>query len=198
VTAPQTASDAGRERRKKLLFALIPLVAFLALAGLFYSRLGADSGRLPSALVGRPAPQFALPPLPGANKPAFSDADLRTGSVTIVNVFASWCGPCRDEHPYLMKLAADERLKARGVRIAGLAYKDEPDQSLRFLRALGDPYALIGVDRSGRVGVEWGVYGVPETFVVKGDGSIAYKYVGPIDERGLRERLMPAIEQALK
>ena len=198
MTAPQTNPDAGRERRKRLLFALIPLAAFLALAGLFYSRLGADSGRLPSALVGRPAPQFALPPLPGANKPAFSDADLRTGSVTIVNVFASWCGPCRDEHPYLMKLAADERLKARGVRIAGLAYKDEPAQSLRFLQSLGNPYVLIGVDRSGRAGVEWGVYGVPETFVVKGDGTIAYKYVGPISEQGLRDRLIPAIEAALR
>jgi cytochrome c biogenesis protein CcmG/thiol:disulfide interchange protein DsbE len=184
--------------RRRLLLPLIPLAAFLALAGLFYVRLGEDTQRLPSALVGRPAPQFTLPPLPGSGQPGFADADLRKGHVTIVNVFASWCGPCRDEHPYLMQLAADEGLKARGVRIAGLAYKDEPSQSLRFLRALGNPYDMIGVDRSGRVGVDWGVYGVPETFVVRGDGSIAYKYVGPIDAKGFRARLGPAIAAALK
>lgn len=192
------AGEEGANQRRKLVFALIPLAAFLALATLFYFRLGADTQRLPSALIGRPAPQFTLPPLPGANAPALSGDDLRRGNVTLVNVFASWCGPCRDEHPYLMKLAADEGLKAKGVRIAGLAYKDEPDQSLRFLKGLGNPYDLIGVDRNGRVGVEWGVYGVPETFVVKGDGTIAYKFVGPIDARGLRERLMPAIEAALR
>ena len=194
-------SDAAQEaagQRRRVLFALIPLAAFLALAALFYFRLGADTQRLPSALIGRPAPQFALPELPGANLPGFTDADLRAGNVTVVNIFASWCGPCRDEHPYLMKLAADERLKASGVRLAGLAYKDEPGQSLQVLKSLGNPYGLIGVDRSGRAGVEWGVYGVPETFVVKGDGSIAYKYVGPISEQGLRERLIPAIEAALR
>ena len=192
------AADGAPERRRRILFALIPLAAFLALATLFYFRLGADTQRLPSALIGRPAPQIELPELPGAGKPALTGADLRKGSVTLVNVFASWCGPCRDEHPYLMQLAADESLKAKGVRIAGLAYKDEPSQSLRFLKSLGDPYDLIGMDRSGRAGVEWGVYGVPETFVVKGDGTIAYKYVGPISEQGLRERLMPAIEAALR
>lgn len=192
------SGEDGASQRRRLTFALIPLAAFLALAALFYFSLGADTQRLPSALIGRPAPQVAMPPLPGANTPAFSGDDLRRGNVTLVNVFASWCGPCRDEHPYLMKLAADEGLKAKGVRIAGLAYKDDPDQSLRFLKGLGNPYDFIGVDRNGRVGVEWGVYGVPETFVVKGDGTIAYKFVGPIDERGLRERLMPAIEAALR
>jgi cytochrome c biogenesis protein CcmG/thiol:disulfide interchange protein DsbE len=192
------ALDTGPSQRRRLLFALIPLVAFLSLAALFFFRLGSDTQRLPSALIGQPAPQVALPPLPGTGLPGFSGADLRAGSVTLVNIFASWCGPCRDEHPYLMKLAADPALKARGVRFAGLAYKDDPEQSLRFLRALGNPYAFVGVDRSGRAGVEWGVYGVPETFVVKGDGTIAYKFVGPIDERGLRERLMPAIEAALR
>lgn len=194
-------SEARKEapsQRRRLLFALIPLAAFLALAGLFYVSLGGDTQRLPSALIGRPAPQFALPELPGSGLPASTGADLRKGSVTIVNVFASWCGPCRDEHPYLMRLAADEGLKAKGVRIAGLAYKDDPDQSLRFLKGLGNPYDSIGVDRSGRAGVEWGVYGVPETFVVTGEGVIAYKFVGPINERGLRERLIPAIEAALR
>jgi cytochrome c biogenesis protein CcmG/thiol:disulfide interchange protein DsbE len=187
-----------RSPRRKLLYALIPLAAFLSLATLFYVQLGADTQRLPSALIGRPAPHFALPELPGTGLPGLTGADLRKGSVTVVNIFASWCGPCRDEHPYLMKMAADEGLKSKGVRIAGLAYKDDPDQSLRFLKSLGNPYGLIGVDRSGRAGVEWGVYGVPETFVVKGDGTIAYKFVGPISEQGLRDRLMPAIEAALR
>ena len=181
-----------------MLFALIPLAAFLSLATLFYVQLDSDTQRLPSALIGRPAPHFALPELPGTGLPGLTGADLRKGSVTVVNIFASWCGPCRDEHPYLMKMAADEGLKSKGVRIAGLAYKDDPDQSLRFLKSLGNPYGLIGVDRSGRAGVEWGVYGVPETFVVKGDGTIAYKFVGPISEQGLRDRLMPAIEAALR
>jgi cytochrome c biogenesis protein CcmG/thiol:disulfide interchange protein DsbE len=191
-------AEGAPSQRRRLFFALIPLVAFLSLAGLFYFRLGADTQRLPSALIGRPAPQFVLPELPGSGQPALTGDDLRKGSVTLVNIFASWCGPCRDEHPYLMKLAADEGLKAKGVRIAGLSYKDEPGQSLRFLQNLGNPYTMIGVDRSGRAGVEWGVYGVPETFVVKGDGTIAYKFVGPINEQGLRERLMPAIEAALR
>jgi cytochrome c biogenesis protein CcmG/thiol:disulfide interchange protein DsbE len=191
-------ADGAPSQRRRLFFALIPLVAFLSLAALFYFRLGADTQRLPSALIGRPAPQFALPELPGSGQPGLTGEDLRKGSVTLVNIFASWCGPCRDEHPYLMKLAADESLKAKGVRIAGLAYKDEPGQSLRFLQNLGNPYTMIGMDRSGRAGVEWGVYGVPETFVVKGDGTIAYKFVGPINEQGLRERLMPAIEAALR
>lgn len=192
------AIEGAPGQRRRLLFALIPLAAFLALAALFYFSLGGDTQRIPSALIGRPAPQFALPELPGAQRPGLTGADLRDGAVTVVNVFASWCGPCRDEHPYLMQLAADDGLKAKGVRIAGLAYKDDPDQSLRFLKSLGNPYALIGVDRTGRGGVEWGVYGVPETFVVKGDGTIAYKFIGPIDERGLRERLVPAIEAALR
>ncbi len=132
------AAQTAPGQRRRIVYALIPLIAFLALAALFYFRLGADTQRLPSALIGRPAPQFALPELPGANRPALTGEDLRKGSVTVVNIFASWCGPCRDEHPYLMKLAADENLKAKGVRIAGLAYKDEPAQSLRFLQALGN------------------------------------------------------------
>ncbi len=181
--------------RRKLL-ALLPLVAFLALAALFFSRLGVDSQRLPSALVGKPAPVFSLPPLEGAGVPAFSDADLRKGAVTLVNIFASWCGPCRDEHPLLMRLAADESLKKAGVRIAGLSYKDDPANSLRFLKELGAPYDMIGVDRGGRAGVEWGVYGVPETFVVRGDGVIAYKHIGPLTEQSLRDKLLPEIEKA--
>lgn len=183
---------------RRLLLALLPLAAFLALAGLFYMRLGSDNQRLSSALVGRAAPVFSLPPLEGSGLPGFSDADLKKGSVTLVNVFASWCVPCRDEHPVLMAMAADETLKTLGVRMAGLSYKDEPANSNRFLRELGTPYSMIGVDRSGRTGVDWGVYGVPETFVVRGDGSIAYKHIGPLTEANVRERLMPEIMKALR
>ena len=190
-------SESAPAPRRKLL-ALLPLIAFLALAALFFSRLGVDSQRLPSALVGKPTPVFTLPPLDGAGVPAFSDADLRKGSVTLVNIFASWCGPCRDEHPLLMRLAADEGLKKAGVRMAGLAYKDDPANALRFLKELGAPYDMIGVDRGGRAGVEWGVYGVPETFVVRGDGVIAYKHVGPLTEQSLRDKLLPEIEKARK
>jgi len=190
-------SESAPAPRRKLL-ALLPLIAFLALAALFFSRLGVDSQRLPSALVGKPAPAFTLPPLDGAGVPAFSDADLRKGEVTLVNIFASWCGPCRDEHPLLMRLAADVGLKTAGVRMAGLAYKDDPANALRFLKELGAPYDMIGVDRGGRAGVEWGVYGVPETFVVRGDGVIAYKHVGPLTEQSLRDKLLPEIEKARK
>lgn len=188
--------EAASGARRRLLFALIPLACFLALAALFYTQLGNNTQRLPSALIGRPAPQVSLPELPGSGRPPLTGADLRSGSVTVVNIFASWCGPCRDEHPLLMRLAADEGLKKAGVRMAGLSYKDDPANALRFLRELGAPYDMIGVDRGGRAGVEWGVYGVPETFVVRGDGTIAYKHVGPITEQSLRERLLPEIEKA--
>lgn len=183
---------------RRVLLALLPLAAFLALALLFYERLGSDTQRLPSALVGRTAPTFSLPPLEGSNLPGFSDADLKAGSVTLVNVFASWCVPCRDEHPVLMAMAADETLKTLGVRMAGLSYKDDPANSNRFLRELGTPYSMIGVDRSGRAGVDWGVYGVPETFVVRGDGTIAYKHIGPLTGANVREKLMPEILKALR
>lgn len=192
------ADDAPRARWSPLAF--LPLAVFAGLAALFYFSLrGGDHSRLPSALVGKPAPAFVLPPLEGpAALPALTDADLRSGRVTLVNVFASWCAPCRDEHPVLLQLAKNETLRAAGVRIAGLAYKDEPANSRKFLGELGNPYALIGVDQSGRVGIDWGVYGVPETFVVRGDGVIAHKFIGPLSPETLRSELMPAIEKAAK
>lgn len=183
---------------RRIALALIPLAIFLVLAFLFLTRLGTDSSKVPSALIGRSVPTFDLPPLEGAAQPGFSTANLKSGQVTVVNIFASWCGPCRDEHPQLMELAKNEALKAKGVRIAGLNYKDEPANAKRFLDGLGNPYAMIGADRSGRVGIDWGVYGVPETFVVRGDGTIAYKFIGPISEQALKNILVPEIEKAMR
>jgi cytochrome c biogenesis protein CcmG/thiol:disulfide interchange protein DsbE len=188
---------AGPGRRRLLIF--LPLIAFVVLAGLFYVRLGAgDSSRVPSPLIGKPVPRFSLAPLEGVGAQVpFTDADLRKGSVTLVNVFASWCVPCRDEHPMLVQLSKDSELTAKGLRIIGLAYKDEPANSRHFLGEMGNPYAQIGVDKSGRVGIDWGVYGVPETFVVTGDGTIAYKFIGPLSPEGLAV-LKPEIQKAMR
>lgn len=186
----------GKGRRIAL--ALLPLAIFLGLAYLFLTQLGKDAARVPSVLVGRPIPEFSLPPLENSTQPGLASADLKKGRVTVVNVFASWCGPCRDEHPQLMALAKDESLKAKGVVIAGLNYKDDPANARRFLDGLGNPFAAIGGDRSGRVGIDWGVYGVPETFVVKGDGTIAYKFIGPVSPEALKKTLLPEIEKAMR
>ena len=174
------------------LAAFLPVAVFVALAGLFLLRLGAgDASKLPSALIGKAVPSFSLPPLDGLRDVSgLSDADLRAGGVTVVNVFASWCVPCREEHASLMKLAG------QGVRLVGMAYKDEPENTRRFLGGNGNPYGRVGVDRSGRTSIDWGVTGVPETFVVRGDGTIAYKYFGPITPDALRDDVLPAIRKA--
>ncbi len=196
MSARETATPAPRKK----LVAYLPLAFFLALAALFFFSLkSGDPSRLPSALLGRKAPDFALPALEGFGAAGgLSSADLALGKPTLVNIFASWCLPCRDEHPMLVQLSKDAALAAKGLRVAGIAYKDEPANSRKFLAEVGNPYALIGVDKSGRAGIEWGVYGVPETFVVKGDGTIAYKFVGPLSPQALREKLMPEIEKALR
>jgi cytochrome c biogenesis protein CcmG, thiol:disulfide interchange protein DsbE len=178
---------------------LVPLAIFAALAGLFLVRLFAgDPSQLPSALVGRPAPQFSLPPLAGLARdgvpvPGLASADLKAGAVTIVNVWASWCGPCRDEHPQLMQLAKDSR-----VRVVGINYKDQSENARRFLGALGNPFVAVGDDANGRVGIDWGVYGVPETFVISPDGTIAFKHVGPLSPATLEGPLGQAIARAAK
>lgn len=195
-----SAQEAAPARGKRKLIVFLPLAVFLVLAGLFFVSLQkGDSSRLPSALIGKPAPPINLPPLDGSGvAQGLSTSDLAQGKPTLVNVFASWCGPCRDEHPVLVRLARDESLKAKGLRLAGLAYKDDPANSRKFLAEVGNPYALIGVDRSGRAGIDWGVYGVPETFLVRGDGVIAYKFVGPLDPQSLRDKLMPEIEKLIR
>ncbi|MBM3609740.1 MAG: DsbE family thiol:disulfide interchange protein, partial [Alphaproteobacteria bacterium] len=152
--------QAGANRTRRLILTLAPLAVFLALAGLFLMQLGKDASRVPSALIGRPVPEFTLPKLEGAAQPGFATADLKAGKVSVVNIFASWCGPCRDEHPQLMKLATDPKLKAAGVQFIGLNYKDQSANARRFLEQLGNPYTHIGVDAAGRASIDWGVYGV--------------------------------------
>lgn len=189
-----TSTPSGTGRRRLLV--LLPLIAFVALAALFYGRLfSGDPSRIPSALIGRPAPALDLPPLEGLTRdgqpvPGLTSAGLK-GEVTVLNVFASWCVPCRDEHPFLVELS-----KMQGFRLVGLNYKDEAENARRFLGRFGNPYAAVGVDAGGRAAIDWGVYGVPETFVIGRDGRIAYKFIGPIDAQGLKERLLPEIEKA--
>jgi cytochrome c biogenesis protein CcmG/thiol:disulfide interchange protein DsbE len=190
-------SDEATPRRRLRLPLLIPLALFLALAGVFLLRLyGGDISEVPSALVGKPAPEFALPPLEGmttngAPVPGLARANLE-GRITLLNVFASWCGPCRAEHPLLMELAKDER-----IRVVAINYKDQPENARRFLGRLGNPFAAIGVDTAGRAAIDWGVYGVPETFLVGADGTILLKHIGPLTPEAVRDRVMPAIETAL-
>ncbi len=192
--APAREPKPEPERRSWL--ALLPLIAFVALAALRFVRLYAgDASRIPSALIGQSAPALNLPGLGGA--PGLADVDLRQGHVTLVNIFASWCVPCHEEHEYLMALAADPALKAKGVVLVGVAQKDSPENIRRFLGAGGDPYAKVGLDGDGRAGIDWGVYGVPETFIVKGDGAIAFKQVGPIDADTLESVVKPEILKAM-
>jgi cytochrome c biogenesis protein CcmG/thiol:disulfide interchange protein DsbE len=196
ASAPKSDASAAKRARRRGVLAALPLIGFCALAALLFVRLySGDASRIPSALIGQSAPALDLPGLGGAA--GLSDADLRQGHVTVVNVFASWCVPCHDEHEFLMALAADPALKAKGVVLVGVAQKDPPENVRRFLGAGGDPYAKVGLDGDGRAGIDWGVYGVPETFVVKGDGAIAYKLVGPIDADTLDSVVKPEILKAM-
>ena len=176
----------------------LPLIAFAVLAGLFWFRLGAgDPARIPSALIGRPAPQTKLPPLDGlvANGvqiPGLDPAEFK-GTVSVVNVWASWCVPCHDEAPLLVQLAQDKR-----IRVIVINYKDTQDNARRFLGRYGNPFSAVGVDANGRASIEWGVYGVPETFVVGRDGAIAYKLIGPITPENIDRVLKAEIDKALR
>jgi cytochrome c biogenesis protein CcmG, thiol:disulfide interchange protein DsbE len=186
---------AGVGRRRLLV--LLPLVLFLALAALFFFRLGAgDPSRLPSVLIGREAPPTELPPVAGLERngepvPGIVPADFK-GAVTVLNVWASWCVPCRDEAALLMGLSGDKR-----IRLVGINYKDQPDNARRFLGRFGNPFTASGADANGRAAIEWGVYGVPETFIVGRDGRIAYKLVGPLTPENLERVVKPEIEKAL-
>lgn len=167
-------------------FLLLPLVVFCSIAALMALRLqSGDPALLPSVLIGRPAPAFDLPGVPGLGVPGLKAGDLRTGHVTLVNVFASWCVECHAEHDQLLALARDPDLRARGIALVGLAYKDKPADALRYLGSEGNPFAAVGNDEAGRTGIDFGVYGVPETYVVKGDGTIAFKLIGGVTDRNL-------------
>jgi cytochrome c biogenesis protein CcmG, thiol:disulfide interchange protein DsbE len=193
MTVIDTPPAASRRR----LLVLLPLVLFLALAALFFFRLGAgDPSRLPSVLIGHEAPATELPAVAGLERngqpiPGIVPADFK-GAVTVLNVWASWCVPCRDEAALLMTLAADKR-----VRLVGINYKDQPDNARRFLARYGNPFAASGADTNGRAAIEWGVYGVPETFIVGRDGRIAYKLVGGLTPENLQQVVKPEIEKAL-
>ena len=181
--APETLTA----RRRRLLF-LLPMLIFVALAALFAARLvSGDPSRIPSALIGRPVPDTTLPGVEGLKRggepvPGWSSAEMKApGQVTILNVWASWCAPCQEEHPVLMNLAAKEP----GIRVVGLNYKDNPENARRFLGQFGNPFAAVGADKGGTNAIAWGVYGVPETFIIGPDGTIRHKQVGALSPANL-------------
>jgi cytochrome c biogenesis protein CcmG/thiol:disulfide interchange protein DsbE len=175
---------------KNRLLYIMPLSVFLVLAVYFAIGLTKDPSILPSALIDKPVPEFSLPPIEGGPGKGFSSADLKGNGVSVVNVFASWCVPCRIEHPQITRLA--------GLKVAtlyGLNFKDEPKAALKWLKQLGNPYAAIGADTKGRAAIDWGVYGIPETFIIDNGGVIRYKYVGPITARRLDRDILPIIKK---
>lgn len=168
---------------------MAPPVIFMALAGTFYVGMQRENpDELPSALEGRPAPAVVLETL--GTKPEFNDAQLREGEVKLVNFWASWCAPCRVEHPNLEALA-DE-----GITIYGVNYKDNTANAMGFLEELGDPYEAVGADANGRMALDWGLYGVPETYVLDAEGNIVLRFAGPITQRVMDSEIRPAIERA--
>ena len=191
------ADDKSLRGPRRSFLVLLPLIAFLGLAVLFYVGLGeGDPSRLPSVLIGKPVPKTDLPQISGLTRdgqpvPGITDATFKD-KVTLVNVWASWCVPCHDEVPFLEALSKDKRFQ-----LVGINYKDAPDNARRFLNRYGNPFAASGRDADGRTSIDWGVYGVPETYVVTRDARIAYKLVGPITADILKTVLMPAIEKAL-
>ena len=192
-------TEAARQPPVRRFGLALPLVVFAVLAGLFwYALQSGDPSRLPSALIGKPVPAFDLPSLDGllaggAPVPGFAARDLAQGEPTIVNVFASWCLECQVEHPLLLALGAKP-----GVRLFGVDYKDDPASARRFLGRYGNPYSRVGADPSGRVAIDFGVYGVPETYVIAGDGTIAYRHVGPLTEQAVQDNILPLLKPPSK
>ena len=175
---------------KNRLLYIMPLSVFLVLAVYFAIGLTKDPSILPSALIDKPVPEFSLPPIEGGPGKDFSSADLKGNGVSIVNVFASWCLPCRAEHPQITRLA-----ELKVATVYGLNFKDMPKDALKWLKQLGDPYAAHGADIQGRVAIDWGVYGIPETFIIDNSGIIRYKFVGPITARRLDQEILPIIRK---
>lgn len=168
----------------------LPLIALIALVAVFALSINRDPGLVRSVLIDKPAPVFAMAEVPELGVPGFDTAAL-TGDVTVVNVFASWCIPCRDEHPLLVALK-----QSTGVRLYGINQSDAPENARAFLAELGNPYDAVGMDRDRRVSIDWGVYGVPETFVVDAKGVITFKHVGPLSPEDIETGLLPAIVAA--
>jgi cytochrome c biogenesis protein CcmG/thiol:disulfide interchange protein DsbE len=169
---------------------VLPLVLLAALVAVFAVSLDRDPGLVRSVLIDKPVPSTTLPALDGSGVNGL-DPSLFEGQVTVVNVFASWCIPCRAEHPMLLEIK-----QRAGVRLVGINQKDAPENALAFLTELGNPYDAIGADANGRASIDWGVYGVPETFVVNAAGTITYKHIGPITPESLTAEVLPAIETA--
>jgi cytochrome c biogenesis protein CcmG, thiol:disulfide interchange protein DsbE len=198
MTAPGTPASASATHRRRGWLTLIPLLVFGGLAALFFLRLGSgDPSKIPSALIGRPAPATTLPALDGLTDKGKSipglTPEMLQGKVSVVNVWASWCVPCHDEAPLLHTLSDDKRFQ-----IVGINYKDTTENARRFLGRYGNPFTAVGADANGRASIEWGVYGVPETFVVGRDGKIAYKLIGPITPANFESVLKTEIEKALR
>jgi cytochrome c biogenesis protein CcmG/thiol:disulfide interchange protein DsbE len=194
----RTAPQGDAKPRRRLFPVLAPVVIFAAVAGLFFIALQkGDPSKLPSALIGRPAPKVDLPPVPGleiggAPAKGFSTGDMiGRGKPAVVNFFASWCLPCADEHPQLVDL-----VKRTGVTLIGINNKDQPANAIRFLKLHGNPYSAVGADTNGRAAIEWGVYGMPETFIVDAEGTVVFKQVGPITPDVLEQRILPALAKA--
>jgi len=183
--------------RRRLTPVVVPVVLFAAVAVMFFIALQkGDPSKLPSALIGRPAPIVDLPPVPGLGNgetavPGFKTSDIGRGAPVVINFFASWCLPCADEHPQLVSLA-----KRTGVTLIGINNKDQPANAIRFLKLHGNPYAAVGADANGRAAIEWGVYGMPETFIVDGRGTVVFKHVGPISAEALEQKVLPALAKA--
>ena len=188
-------TDAPRTSPMRRFGPALPLLIFAALAGLFwYALQGGDPSLLPSPLIGKKVPEFSIPPIAGLSAegkdvPGFDSSDLAQGEPTIVNVFASWCVECQVEHPVLLALGQQP-----GIRLYGIDYKDVEASARRFLGRYGNPYARVGADAWGRTAIDFGVYGVPETYVVTGDGKIAYRHVGPLTEDAIRDKILPLLK----
>jgi cytochrome c biogenesis protein CcmG/thiol:disulfide interchange protein DsbE len=184
-------SDEAVSPRRRIWLAILPAAVFAGLALIFWQGLSGDPSKVPSALINKPIPEFNLPAVEGLGIPGLSSSDLKMGQVAIVNVWASWCGPCRTEHPLLMELAGRS-----DIRLVGINYKDDAENARRFLGSLGQPFAAVGADQMGRSAVDWGVYGVPETFVVDGKGTIRYKSIGPLTPEIVATKLNDEIRKA--
>ncbi|MEP0233525.1 DsbE family thiol:disulfide interchange protein [Roseibium sp.] len=198
MTNSDETREAGAPKRRLPVLVLLPLILFAALAALFLFQLtlGNDPSTIPSALIGRPVPETDLAQVPDLTKngsivPGFSRENL-LGKVSVVNVFASWCVPCRQEHPFLEDLATRD-----GFQMIGINYKDKPENARRFLGSLGNPYERVGADEKGRAAIDWGVYGVPETFIVDASGMIRYKFIGPLSASAYEGTFLPELQKVL-